>query len=72
METLNKEWKELEEKESQLNEEISILNKNMYKIKEMKNDLWHKTDFTEYVLYAGEWVRKEDIRENKLLSVTYE
>jgi len=70
---LNKEWKELDSKENELNEELSKLNEKIYEIREKKNDLWHKvTCCTDYVFYVDEWVKPEDVRENKLLTLTRE
>jgi len=73
LEELNKEWKELDSKEAELNEELSKLNKKIYEIREKKNELWHKaTCCTDYVFYVDEWVKQEDVRENKLLTLTRE
>lgn len=70
---LNREWKELDSKEAELNEELSKLNKKIYEIRDKRNDLRHKaTCCTDYVLYIGEWVKPEDVRENKLLTLTRE
>lgn len=73
LEELNREWKELDSKEAELNEELSKLNNKIYEIREKKNELWHKAACcTDYVFYVGEWVKPEDVRENKLLTLTRE
>ena len=73
LDELNKEWKELDYKEAEMKEELSKLNEKIYEIREKKNDLWHKvTCCTDYVFYVDEWVKPEDVRENKLLTLTRE